>query len=139
MQLIGTKFDKLPDTYTELVQLYIPKTIEDKVEYADAVEIVDYMAGRELSTEQDMYLDAISTFIHLYENEQFAHLDEQEHTLNEILEFLRENANLKKTEMGQILGDPSLYGRILKGERKLSKSHIKALRDHFKVEADLFF
>lgn len=44
------------------------------------------------------------------------------------------------TDLSRLLGDESrsLGSRILRGERELSKAHIKALCKRFAVSADLF-
>ena len=51
---------------------------------------------------------------------------------------LREN-DLTGDDLAKIVGvDRSVAYRILKGERGLTTTHIKALRERFGVSADLF-
>jgi hypothetical protein len=40
--------------------------------------------------------------------------------------------------LGALLGNRSLGSKILRGERELSKTHLRILADRFKVEAGLF-
>jgi antitoxin component HigA of HigAB toxin-antitoxin module len=43
------------------------------------------------------------------------------------------------SDLGRLLGNRPLGSAILRGERELSKAHIRILADHFKVSTDLFF
>jgi antitoxin component HigA of HigAB toxin-antitoxin module len=50
-----------------------------------------------------------------------------------------ERSGMSSSGLGRLLGDRALGSRILRGERKLSKEHIRRLCDRFHVSADLFF
>ena len=54
------------------------------------------------------------------------------------LRFLVEENGLTGRELGRILGDETLGNRVLRGERELSKAHIRKLADHFGVSPALF-
>ncbi len=56
----------------------------------------------------------------------------------EALEFLLQENGLSGRDLGRILGQPQLGGKILRGERELSKNHIRKLCDYFKVSPELF-
>ena len=56
----------------------------------------------------------------------------------EALEFLLEQHGLSGRDLGRILGQPQLGGKILRGERELSKNHIRKMCDYFKVSPELF-
>jgi antitoxin component HigA of HigAB toxin-antitoxin module len=43
------------------------------------------------------------------------------------------------SDLGRLLGNRPLGSAILRGERQLSKAHIRILAEHFKVSTDLFF
>jgi len=47
--------------------------------------------------------------------------------------------SLTGSDLGRLPGNRPLGGAILRGERELSKAHIRILADHFKVSTDLFF
>jgi HTH-type transcriptional regulator/antitoxin HigA len=51
---------------------------------------------------------------------------------------LMEMSGMSESDLGRLLGERSLGNAVLSGRRSLSKSHIRALADHFKVSADLF-
>ena len=52
----------------------MPRPIHDKVAYANAVEIIDALAGHKLSKDQEDYLEAMALFVREYEK-RFMHKD----------------------------------------------------------------
>lgn len=42
------------------------------------------------------------------------------------------------SDLGNLLGSRSLGSKILRGERELSKTHLRMLAERFKVDAGLF-
>ena len=46
--------------------------------------------------------------------------------------------NLSQAQMGKIIGSESAISMFLKGERSLSKTHIKALVTRFRADPGLF-
>jgi antitoxin component HigA of HigAB toxin-antitoxin module len=44
-----------------------------------------------------------------------------------------ESAEMNASELGRLLGHRQLGAAILRGERQLSKAHIRALADHFHI------
>jgi HTH-type transcriptional regulator / antitoxin HigA len=56
-----------------------------------------------------------------------------------MLKYVLEENRLTGDDLATILDvDRSVAYRILKGERGLTTTHVKALRDRFSVSADLF-
>jgi antitoxin component HigA of HigAB toxin-antitoxin module len=45
---------------------------------------------------------------------------------------------MNASDLGRPLGNRGLGSAILRGERQLSKAHIRVLADYFKVSTDLF-
>ena len=45
---------------------------------------------------------------------------------------------LKVADIGRLIGSPSAASMILSGDREMSKSQIRTLAAHFKVEASYF-
>lgn len=64
--------DNIPDNYAELVSLCMPRPLHDDVDYANAVAVLDAMAGFEMNRDQEDYFEAIATFVEKYEAEHFA-------------------------------------------------------------------
>jgi hypothetical protein len=63
----------IPPTYAELVGVLVPRAIHDAVEFKNASEIMNAMAGHELNEEQEDYLETIAILVDEYDrahNEQ---------------------------------------------------------------------
>lgn len=110
--------------------------IHKEADYKKAIGAVDRLVGRELSGVQREYLESLSILISDYEGAHFG-IDEGMSPL-EVVRFLVEENGMTASELGMILGDRSLGSRILRGERGLSKAHIRRLADRFCVSAALF-
>ncbi len=127
----------IPSNWKDLVKkLYLLRPIRSKGDYNRAVEIAGALtAKRKLNKDQRDYLESLATLIEAYENKHFP-IDTQDPI--ETLEFLLESNALNGSDLGRILGQRQLGSKILKGERHLSKSHIKRLAEYFSVEPGLF-
>ena len=53
------RFDDLPTSYEDLVRLHMPRPIHDEDELENATELIDLMAGHDLSADQEDYLDLL--------------------------------------------------------------------------------
>jgi len=137
-KIMKTKKGRIPTEWKEMVSdLYLLKPIRTKGDYNRAVLIVDMLAGRtDLNKDQADYLESLSTLIEAYENKH-ENIDTGQDPI-EILKFLLEANDLNGSELGRILGHRTLGSKILNGQRKLSKRHIKILAERFSVEPGLF-
>ncbi len=124
--------DDIPESYTELVGLFMPRPLHDEVDYRNALVMLDAMAGFEMNADQEDYFEAVSTFVEKYESEHHAVLD-AEMTPVELLRSLMDEHDMSESDLGRLLGDRSLGHRILTGERELSKKHIRILAEHFRL------
>jgi HTH-type transcriptional regulator / antitoxin HigA len=125
------------DTYLDLVRRFPLKPIKDDREHEQAVEIIQELIGRKLDVGASNYLDTLILLVNKYEDENHTpmgpNLSPQE-ALRAIM-----NANgMSQAEMGKVIGSESAVSMFLKGERGLSKAHIKALVSRFRVDASLF-
>lgn len=120
----------IPQTYTELVGLCMPRPLHDEVDYRNATAVLDAMAGFELNADQEDYFEAIATFVEKYEADHHA-IDEAKMTPVELIRSLVDEHGMSESDLGRLLGDRSLGHRILTGERELSKAHIRTLAEHF--------
>ncbi len=129
-------FDDLPRNYDGLAQLHMPRPIHDEMQLKNATELIDRMAGHDLSADQEDYLDLLSDLVAKYE-EDASPIGGGTSPI-EVLVWLLDEHNMSVTELGKLLGDRSLGSRMLSGERSLSKNHIKTLAGHFKMSAAAF-
>jgi HTH-type transcriptional regulator/antitoxin HigA len=86
--------------------------------------------------DQNDYLETLSGLIGEYEAKTRNVSVEEDPIGN--LRFLLEENDMTASDLGRLLGDRSLGTRVLKGERSLSKTHIKVLSRRFRVSPALF-
>jgi HTH-type transcriptional regulator/antitoxin HigA len=122
----------IPETYAELVGLFMPRPLHDEVDYRNALAVLDAMAGFEMNADQEDYFDAIATFVEKYEADRHA-LDDPRLSPVELIRTLMKEHGMTESDLGRLLGDRSLGHRILSGERELSKAHIRILAEHFSL------
>jgi len=130
---------KVPETYKELAQLYLPRRINDKLAHRTVTELVDWLSVRAETEEQIEYLDFISDLLEQYES-RYPHSEpDQKSDPLEVLRYLVEENGITTRELGRILGvDHSVAARILTGSRSITIEHAKHLGARFKVAPELF-
>ena len=131
-------FRRLPRHYAGLVRMFPPRPIHDKVDLANATEIVDALAGHDLTRDQEDYLDVLSDLLQKYEDEH-SPMRRAASTPLERLRFLVEQAEMSASDLGRLLGNRGLGSLVLRGQRQLSKTHIHILAEHFRLDPGYFF
>lgn len=125
------------DPYMDLIRRFPLKPIKNDKEHEQAVEIVGQLLGRKLDSSSSDYLDTLILLVNKYEDEHHTpagvHLSPQE-----ALRAIMSLNDMSQAQMGKIIGSESAVSMFLKGERGLSKAHIKALVERFRVDAALF-
>jgi len=130
-------FSKLPTTFDGLIKLHPPRPIHDDVGYKNTVEMVDALAGHKLNRDQDDYLLLLSGLVERYEADTLPKGPNVSGI--KMLRYILEENRLQGDDLAKILGvDRSVAYRILKGERSLTTTHIKALCSRFGLRADIF-
>ena len=99
--------------------------------------MIDRLAGFKLTADQEDYLEAISTFVEVYEAERFP-IDDSRITPLDALKALLAEHEMTASDLGRLLGNRTLGPAILAGKRGLSKTHIRKLAERFRVEPGLF-
>jgi HTH-type transcriptional regulator/antitoxin HigA len=114
--------------------------LRNEDDYLRAVKVVDKLAikGEDdlTETEQDQ-LEIFSALIEVYENMHHP-MDLPKLSPIEYLKKLLEFSGMNESDLGRLLGERSLGNKILKGERQLSKAHIRTLSDYFRIDASAF-
>ncbi|MBI4829247.1 MAG: hypothetical protein HY804_10665 [Nitrospinae bacterium] len=126
-----------PDTYQELAGMYMPRPIHGEKDYKRAARIIDRLAGHDLSRDQEDYLLAVSLFVEAYEDDHHP-IKLKPVTPLEALRILVEERGMSASELGRLLGNRTLGSALLRGDRDLSKTHIRILADYFKIEPGYF-
>ena len=131
--------ETLPTSFEELCHLHWPRPIHDNVDYENSAEMVDRLALLiKRTSDQEDYLEAISTLIEKYDKDLLLAHDENNRVLK-ILAYLMEGQNMSASDLGRALGTRTLGAAILRGERKISRANAQTLGNYFKVKPALFF
>jgi HTH-type transcriptional regulator/antitoxin HigA len=131
-------FRRMPKDYAGLVRLLPPRPIHDKVDLANATEMIDALAGHDLTPDQEDYLDVLSDLVAKYEEDR-SPLRRTRSTPLERLRFVVQEAGMTASDLGRLLGNRGLGSLILRGRRQLSKTHIRVLAEHFRLDPGYFF
>ena len=137
MKTSALTHENIAQSYAELVGLFMPRPLHDDVDYRNALVVLDAMAGFKMNVDQQDYFEAIATFVEKYETEHHA-IDDAKMTPVELIRSLMDEHGMSESDLGRLLGDRSLGGRILTGERELSKAHIRVLAGHFSLNPAAF-
>lgn len=130
-------FSKMPKTFSGLCRMLPPRPIHNETDYDNAIEMLDSLVGFDLNPDQDDYLVVMTTLVGEYEDEHYA-IDSSDATGLPALKYLLEQNEMTASDLGVLLGNRSLGSKILRGERELSKTHLRILSKRFKVDAGLF-
>lgn len=130
-------FADMPKDYQGLAVNFMPKAIHDKVDYDNTMEIIDALVGHQLTGEQELYLDTLSTLVDAYENEHYA-IQANGLSPIEALKFLMEQHEMSADDIGRLLGERTLGSKILRQRRKIGLKYAKTLAKKFAVDVSLF-
>jgi antitoxin component HigA of HigAB toxin-antitoxin module len=138
MPRIKTHREKLPASFADLVRLFPPQAIHDKVGYANTQELIDRLTSRaRLTVGQAEYLETLTILFEAYESEH-ERINTSRLSPLQALRFLLESNSMSASDLGRLQGNRELGAKILNGSRRLSKAHIRKLAERFKVDAGLF-
>jgi HTH-type transcriptional regulator/antitoxin HigA len=130
-------FASWPTTYAALMAVYAPRPIHTDAEYREAVSYADTMAGFPMNADQEDYFELLAGVIKAYDDRTLKHWPVSSGV--EMLAYLLEEHGLKGKDLARILNvSPTIAYRIIKGRRRITADHIRALSEHFGVSADLF-
>jgi len=125
--------------YLRLTQKFPPRPIHTLRQYEQTIAVANKLAIRgedNLSPAESDYLDALTTFIAKYDDENVP--EPPAGTALERLVYLVESAGMSASDLGRVLGNRGLGSTLLSGKRQLSKTHIRILADHFHLDASYF-
>src|SRR4051812_1323401 len=127
------------EDYLRLVRCFPLRPLRNNREYEIAASILDELVLRNnLSRGESDYMDALATFVEAYDDKHFP-VDARRLKPLDMLRFLMEQHDMKPADLGRLLGSRSTASMILSGKRSLSKTHIRNLAAHFKLDASAFF
>ena len=129
---------RLPVSFDDLCARHPLRPIHDDDDYERAAAMLDRLAILEVRTrDQDDYLTTLTILVERYDEDHYAR-DLSLITVPETLAYLCKQNGMNGSALGKLLGNRSLGSKVLRGERELSKAHIRILCERFAVSADLF-
>lgn len=136
----GLRARPMGDKYLTLVRKFPLRPIRDDAEYDAAIVVLNRLVVRpeeSLSAGERDYVDTLTLLIQAYDD---VHHQIETSNLNgvEMLKYLMDQTGMRRIDLGRLLGNAALATFILNGQRELSKTHIRTLAKHFKVDASLF-
>ncbi len=130
-------FSQMPKGYKGLLALHTLRPVHDKIEYENALEIFEAMAGHDLTGDQDDYFEALAILVEAYETANFPGFPAKRGM--SLLRHLMEENKMSAADLARLIGvDRSLGVKILNGDRNLTVSHVKKLAKRFMVPAEIF-
>lgn len=135
----GRQVQGLPADFADLVRMMPPRAIRDETDYDNAIEMLDRLTSLPRMTQgQQEYRETLSVLVEAYEA-QHHEIDTTGITPLDVLKHLLAETGMNGSQLGMLIGNNrALGGKILRGERQLSKAHIRKLAEYFKVEPGLF-
>jgi HTH-type transcriptional regulator / antitoxin HigA len=126
----------IPRTFKDLCRVWTPRAIHDSAEFENASEIMNALAGHNLNKDQGDYLETVSILVDEFDRSH----NEQPSKASPlaVLEYLLEEHEISGRELGRILGNESIGGFILRGERSITVEQAKKLGEYFSVDPSLF-
>ncbi|MEX2172434.1 MAG: hypothetical protein WD851_24145 [Pirellulales bacterium] len=135
----GEKSRRDDRRFLELVRQFPLRPIRSKREYDAAAMVMEKLAVRgedDLDADELDYLDVLTDLVETYDNEHYPRPRDGS-PLDRLTALLAE-ANLSTADLGRLLGNSGLASQIVHGRRQLSKTHIRILSEHFKLDAGYF-
>jgi len=132
------EFHAMPKDYAGLCRVFLPRTIHDKVGYANTVEIADVFAGfePEMTEDQNDYFDLLCDLI---EKRDWETVRLPKLRAVDLLKHLVTEHGLSGADLSRILGKSLPLGpMILRAERKITANHAVRLGSHFGLRPDVF-
>lgn len=129
----------LPSSFDQLVRLMPPRAIADDQHHQDTLEMIDrLMQIDDLSQGQADYLETLLELAESYEARSHP-IETSRIRGRRMLKYVLEESGMSASDLARLVGvHPTMGSKILKGERRLTWEHAKALSGHFKVAPALF-
>jgi HTH-type transcriptional regulator / antitoxin HigA len=141
--MIRTKFHarSAADDYLNLIGIFPLRKLQNDRDHAEGVRILGRLLGRPddlLSAGEEDYAETLVLLLKEYEDRRPRAQRRKSKPL-ELLKSLVEEAAMNTEALGMVLGSQTAASLVLNGKRQLSKNHIRALADYFKIDPGAFF
>jgi HTH-type transcriptional regulator/antitoxin HigA len=126
------------DSYLALVRRFPLRLIRTKAQHQQALMVIDELMskGERRDTGESEYLETLARLLADYERETLERVAAKTDPVD-VLRLLMDARKTRRIDLGKLIGK-STATMVLKGDRELSKSHIRTLADYFGVSPALF-
>ncbi|HUO15983.1 MAG TPA: helix-turn-helix domain-containing protein [Verrucomicrobiae bacterium] len=119
-----------------VIDVSMPVPITSERQHAEYLSVLDKLASKKLTKEEDLYAQVLVTLIEAYE--------EQNHSIPEaspvdVLRTLMDANGLRQKDLAAVFGSESVVSEVLSGKRDINKKHIEKLSKQFSVSPSVFF
>jgi HTH-type transcriptional regulator/antitoxin HigA len=131
---------RVGEDYLALTRRFPLVPIRNERHYRQAVRMLDELAvvdEHDLTCGQADYLMVLTDIVERWEREHHA-IDTGRFRGLDALKHLLEENRMSASDLGRLLGNRQLGSAILRGQRQLSKTHLRVLAERFAVHAELF-
>jgi HTH-type transcriptional regulator/antitoxin HigA len=128
-------------SYLRLIRRLPLHPIRSKADYRAASDVLDRLAVRDdddLDAGERDYLETLEMLIEAYDEKHFRAGADSRTPIQRLKHLIRQT-DTTPADLTKVLGvSQSLVSLLLNGKRELTKSHVLALADHFKLEPGYF-
>ena len=124
------------DSYLELVQAFPLASIKSDEQLQEAQKVMDQLLARgELDDGEEMYLDALSDLVAVYEDEHYAIEPASD---ADMLRHLMEAKDVTQAQLSRDTAIPkSTISEVLAGKKPFSRQMIRKFADYFSVDVSV--
>lgn len=138
MKTTTLQFADVPTGYAALVAMHPPRPLRDAVDEQNIEEIINALAGHDLSVDQEDYLELLADLLLKYQATKHPRA-KRPSSPHDRLKYLMQESGMTPTKLAKLLNcSQPLVSLILSGKRELSKENIRKLAAHFSLEAGYF-
>lgn len=132
-----TRVRRITDTYFDLVRRFPLRAVRNDAELRAGLAVANELMrrGEKLDSGERDYLDTLISLLETYEKKRFPI---PKAPPLEVLKHLMEARDMRPTDLGKLIGSKANATLILKGQRELSKAHIRKLAEFFHVSPAVF-
>ena len=140
MTLIATRTKGVDGRYMELFRSFPLRPIRNDDDYRRASKVLDDLVVRgedALSNDELDYLETLEMLIAAHD-EAHVQIALERRTPLQRLKYLMKESGMTTADLGRLLGNRGLASLIVSGKRQLSKTHIRKLGEHFRLDPGYF-
>ena len=122
--------------YAAVLGEYKPRPIHTEADNERAIALLETIHGNEtLTPEQEALAELLTTLVEKFEEERYALT---EASPSAILRELLQANDLEQKDLARLVGSKGIASELLRGKRRISRSHAHLFADRFSVPYRLF-